>query len=164
MWARLSQCRLLLRLRSGLARMTPSDEILRRQEKDFQITVWAGSPDVRATAALAVDNGGFPGVDSAPACAGGSPTVLRYKRSLIIDNAQSYLCLPSRHDFLRRFQLASDRARQLRLLLLMNVERHAYHSNSSRSNNMADNANQSQTRRTGLRSRRASRFYGLPDW
>jgi Mg2+/citrate symporter len=31
--------------------------ILRRQEKDFQVTVWAGSPAVRAATALAVDNG-----------------------------------------------------------------------------------------------------------
>ncbi len=90
--------------------------ILRRQEKDFQITVWAGSPDVRATAALAVDNG--LSALTYLSMPDGSPTVLRYKRSLISDNAQSYLVY--RHDmiFSRRFQLASDRAGKLRLLLL----------------------------------------------
>lgn len=70
--------------------------ILRRQEKDFQITVWAGSPDVRAAASLAVDDG-LSALTSL-SMTDGSPTVLRYKRSLISDNAQSYLVY--RHDMI----------------------------------------------------------------
>lgn len=70
--------------------------ILRRQEKDFQITVWAGSPGVRELAALAVDNG-LSALTSLN-MPDGSPTVIRYKRSLISDNAQSYLVY--RHDMI----------------------------------------------------------------
>lgn len=70
--------------------------ILRRQEKDFQITVWAGSPDVRAATATAVDNGlsSFTSLNMPD----GTPTLLKYKRSVPSDNAQSYLVY--RHDMI----------------------------------------------------------------
>lgn len=70
--------------------------ILRRQEKDFQVTVWAGSPDIRAAAALAVDNG-LSALTSLN-MPDGSPTLLRYKRSMPSDSAQSYLVY--RHDMI----------------------------------------------------------------
>lgn len=70
--------------------------ILRRQQKDFQITVWTGSPALRETVSSAVDNG-LSSLTSL-ATADGSPTVIQYKRSLHSDTAQSYLVY--RHDMI----------------------------------------------------------------
>ncbi|KAA0473412.1 hypothetical protein [Klebsiella variicola] len=70
--------------------------ILRRQEKDFQVTIWAGTPALRATAASAIDNdlSSRTSLDTTD----GSPTLIKYKRSIPSDNAQSYLVY--RHDMI----------------------------------------------------------------
>lgn len=70
--------------------------ILRRQQKDFQITVWTGTPSLRETVSAAVDNG--LSSYTALSTADGSPTVLQYKRSLQSDASQSYLVY--RHDMI----------------------------------------------------------------
>lgn len=70
--------------------------ILRRQQKDFQITVWTGTPSLRETIASAVDNG--LSAYTALSTTDGSPTVLQYKRSLQSDTSQSYLVY--RHDMI----------------------------------------------------------------
>ncbi|HHL2824775.1 TPA: hypothetical protein ACQ431_003006 [Citrobacter murliniae] len=70
--------------------------LLRRQEKDFQITVWTSTPALRQTVAEAVDNG-LSALTSL-SMPDGSPTVLRYKRSVPSDATQSYLVY--RHDMI----------------------------------------------------------------
>ena len=70
--------------------------ILRRQQKDFQITVWTGTPSLRETVSAAVDNG--LSSYTALSTVDGSPTVLQYKRSLQSDTGQSYLVY--RHDMI----------------------------------------------------------------
>lgn len=70
--------------------------LLRRQEKDFQITVWTATPALRETVATAVDAAlsALTGL----ALSDGSPTVLKHKRSTPNDSTQSYLVY--RHDMI----------------------------------------------------------------
>ena len=82
--------------------------LLRRQEKDFQITVWTSTPALRQTIAEAVDNGLSALTNLS--MHDGSPTVLRYKRSVPGDSIQSYLVY--RHDMIFSVDFSSMQTEQ----------------------------------------------------
>ncbi len=95
--------------------MTPSDGYCAVRKKTSRLRCGPVRP-MCATAALAVDNG--LSALTYLSMPDGSPTVLRYKRSLISDNAQSYLVY--RHDMIFCVDFSSlqtAQATQVKLLL-----------------------------------------------
>lgn len=82
--------------------------ILKRQEKDFQITIWTGTPALRETVESVVDSG--LSSRTSLSMSDGSPTVLKYKRSIPGDSTQSYLVY--RHDMIFTVDFSSMQTEQ----------------------------------------------------